>query len=92
MTDFSTCLAEALRRVTDDLEVAELRAPQADTDVFALVDSLVIVNLLLESEMMLEQETGNYVPLADETLFDAAKSPLRNWSRWVAYVGERHGR
>jgi hypothetical protein len=91
MTDFSKSLSEALRRVTTDLDVPELRSPLPDTNVFALVDSLVIVNLLLESEMILEQETGAYVPLADENLFDAAESPLRNWSRWVAYVGERHG-
>jgi hypothetical protein len=91
MNDFSNLLSTALQRVTTDLDVPELKAPRPDTDLFALVDSLVIVNLLLESEMLLEQETGNYVPLADENLFDAAKSPLRNWSRWVAFVGERHG-
>ena len=92
MNDFSDLLNTALERVTADLDVPALKAPQPDTDVFALVDSLVIVNLLLETEMMLEQETGSYVPLADENLFDAAKSPLRSWARWIAYVGERHGR
>jgi hypothetical protein len=40
--------------------------------------------------MRLEALTGKYVTLADETIFDAAKSPLRSWAGWVAYVELRH--
>ena len=63
-----------------------------DTNVLEIVDSFTVVNLLLQSEMMLEAETGKYVTLADETIFDAQKSPLLKWSRWVKYVEGRHGK
>ncbi len=52
---------------------------------------MAIVDLLLESESLLEDETRRYVALADETIFDAQHSPLRRWADWVAYVEKRHG-
>jgi hypothetical protein len=50
------------------------------------VDSFAIVDLLLETEGRIEQAIGRYVPLADESIFDADKSPLKNWTAWNAYV------
>lgn len=44
---------------------------------FGAVDSFTIVDLMLETEGRIEEAIGRYVPLADETIFDAEKSPLK---------------
>ena len=57
-----------------------------DTNVFELVDSFAIIGLLLESEVVIEERYRRYIPLADETIFDATKSPFIRWEKWVEYV------
>lgn len=92
MADIEATLREALRRVNEETRCPALDSVTAESNLFDAVDSMAIVDLLLESEAMLEAETGNYVALAGETIFDAEKSPLRRWGDWVAYVEQRHGR
>lgn len=92
MSDLEDLLKEALRRVNEDVRSPELDAVGPETDLFDAVDSMVIVDLLLETEALLEEKTGQYVPLADETIFDAGASPLLRWSHWVAHVEQRHAR
>lgn len=91
MAGFEELLKEALRRVNENVQSPELESASPDTNVFDQVDSMTIVDLLLETESLLEEKTGNYVPLADETIFDASASPLRRWSDWVAHVERHHG-
>lgn len=57
-----------------------------DTNLFAVVDSFALVSVLLESESAIEEQFGRYIPLADETIFDASKSPFLLWNRWIDYV------
>ena len=85
MSEISKITSEALAAV---LEMDGGRSIRLDlsANVFDAVDSFAIVDLLLETEGRLEATYGRYVPLADETIFDAKKSPLKNWSVWIAYV------
>lgn len=92
MPDFEDVLEEALRRVNEHVGAPALAEPGPETNVFDAVDSMAIVDLLLETEALLEEKTGKYVPLADETIFDAERSPLRRWADWVAIVEQRHDR
>lgn len=91
MSRFADILERALRAETQHIEPAPFPQLDADTNVFEKIDSLTVVNLLLQSEMLLETETGEYVTLADETVFDAEKSPLLRWGDWIRYVEARHG-
>ena len=90
MIDIPCILLNALQRATADMDGLLFADIQPDTDVFELIDSFTVVNLLLETEMIMEEKTGKYVALADENTFDAKKSPLRKWSRWIEYVEECH--
>ena len=92
MAGFDNLLKEALRRVNENVRSPGLEDVGPDTNVFDQVDSMTVVDLLLETESMLEEETGDYVPLADDTIFDASASPLRRWSDWVAHVERHHDR
>lgn len=90
MLDFDTVLRKALDTVIANLDTCPFDTVTADTNIIDHVDSFTVVDLLLESEMALEAATGNYVTLADETIFDSEKSPLLNWAGWVEFVESRH--
>lgn len=86
MLDIARIAGEALMSVLENMETDTPVELSDNIDIFDAVDSFAIVDLLLETEGRIEQEIGRYIPLADETIFDAEKTPLKNWSTWVAYV------
>ena len=57
-----------------------------DTNILETLDSFAVVDVVMETESLLEVALGRYVPLADETIFDAEKSPFRAWHLWRAHV------
>ena len=83
-------LRETLEKILASIEEPGLRSLTDESNLFENLDSLTVVDMLLEAEMRLEKATGRYVTLADETIFDASKSPLRTWAGWVAYVESKH--
>lgn len=86
MPDVAQITSESLAAVLKDLETETPIILDDSTNLFDAVDSFAIVDLLLETEGRIEQLIGRYVPLADESIFDADKSPLKNWTAWNAYV------
>lgn len=83
-------LRETLEKILASIEEPGLGSLTDESNLFENLDSLTVVDMLLEAEMQLEKATGRYVTLADETIFDASKSPLRTWAGWVAYVESKH--
>jgi hypothetical protein len=92
MFELNNLLSDALTHVTSELDCPDLIPVSDETNVLAAIDSFTIVDLMLETEMRLEEKTGIYVTLADETIFDADKSPLLQWKHWVAFVEARLGK
>lgn len=66
----------------------ELAGLTPDDDLFDRLDSFAVVELLLETESAVEAAVGRYVPLADESILDSARSPLRRLQGWYDYVAE----
>jgi hypothetical protein len=86
MNELNGLLLDALKIAVGE-EYADLsEGITKDTNIFEIVDSFVIVNILLESEAAIETKYGKYIPLADENIFDASKSPLLRWEKWVEYI------
>jgi hypothetical protein len=90
MSRIEQVLEEAVRQVNQHVRSPDLETISSETNVFDAVDSMAIVDLLLESESLLEEATGRYVALANDKTFDASESPLLRWSDWVAHVEQRH--
>lgn len=86
MNALNILLLNALKTAVEE-EYADLTAKiTKDTNIFEIVDSFAIVSLLLEVEADIERKYGRYIPLADENIFDASKSPFLRWEKWVEYV------
>lgn len=86
MSKLKTILSNALHAAIAEDHPQAIAELNDDLNIFEAVDSFSIVNILLETESALEATTGSYVSLADETIFDAQKSPLLNWATWIKYV------
>lgn len=66
----------------------ELSGLGLEDDLFERVDSFAVVELLLETESEVEKAVGRYVPLADESILDSSRSPLRRVQSWYDYVAD----
>jgi len=86
MTDVANITSDALAAVLENLDLDTPIELDGSTNIIDAVDSFAIVDLLLETEGRIEAAIGRYVPLADESIFDAEKSPLKTWSAWNTYV------
>lgn len=58
------------------------------TNIFEILDSMDIVNFIMETESLLESELGSYIPLANEETFDAQKSPLLSYKQWLNFISD----
>jgi hypothetical protein len=82
MTDIKCLLEKAALSAAP-----ELSSPISDsTNIIESCDSFSVVNIIIETETMLEAQLGHYISLADETLFDVSSSPMKKWSLWCSYV------
>lgn len=88
-TESAAAAARAtLARLVDTWGRPELGALGPEDDLFEKVDSFAVVELLLETESEVEKAVGRYVPLADESILDSTRSPLRRIQSWFDYVAE----
>ncbi len=86
MSDIEDILVKAAgKALSDELPNFE-KIVSPDFNIFESVDSFSVVNILLESESVIENLIGKYVPLANEKIFDAINSPLLKWQEWIDYV------
>ncbi len=86
------CLRD-LRAARRDLGALGPGESRPEDDVYERLDSFAVVELLLETESEIERTVGRYVPLANESILDSTKSPLRRFQGWIDYVAEtvEHG-
>jgi hypothetical protein len=88
-TESAAAAARAtLDRLVDTWGRPELGALGPEDDLFEKIDSFAVVELLLETESEVEKAVGRYVPLADESILDSARSPLRRIQSWFDYVAD----
>lgn len=70
----------------EEVEINFQNNIEDDFNIIDNLDSMGIVNMLIEIESTLEEETGRSISLANEDMFDATKTPLQSWARWVEYI------
>ena len=70
----------------EEVEINFQNNIEDDFNIIDNLDSMGIVNMIIEIESTLEEETGRSISLANEDMFDATKTPLKSWARWVEYI------
>ncbi|WCS26444.1 hypothetical protein LOK46_06300 [Methylobacterium sp. NMS14P] len=84
----ATAACTTLNRLIETWGRPELSALGPEDDLFDRIDSFAVVELLLETESEVEKTVGRYVPLADESILDSTRSPLRRLQSWFDYVAD----
>jgi len=82
-------ILNAISNINKELKIKELEMLNNETKLFELLDSLGTLDLILELEALLEEETGQYVAIANEYSMDASRTPFKNLTRLESYVQER---
>lgn len=79
-------ILNAIENINKDLLIKELDEINECTRLFELIDSLGTLDLILELESMLEEETGHYVAVADEYSMDKNSTPFRTILTLEKYI------
>jgi len=86
-------IEEILKNVINELnkewDMEELHSFENNINLFETVDSFSLLSIVIETESALENETGKYIPLADEDLMVDGVSPFSSFNQWVNFVTEK---
>ena len=82
-------ILEAIANINEELKIQELQSVDENTQIFELLDSLGTLDLILELESMLEDETGEYIAIANEHSMDKDKTPFKTLETLQEYVDTR---
>ena len=85
-------LLESLLNVLDDFDGKEPNKKIDDEfNILQNLESISIVDMLLDIEEKIEKEYGVYITLADDKLFHYKDSPMNSWALWIKYVKSKLG-
>tara|TARA_Y100001958_G_C21043572_1_gene412325 strand:- start:433 stop:732 length:300 start_codon:yes stop_codon:yes gene_type:complete len=79
-------VSKAFSNLKKELNVVVEQEIEGSTNILDILDSIDVVNLIMETESLVEDRYGVYVPLANEESFDANLSPLLSVSNWEEHV------
>jgi hypothetical protein len=76
--DLKTIILESIESINKELGIEAFHAVDENTPLFELLDSLGTLDLILELESRLQEETGNYIAVASEESMDTKNTPFKN--------------
>jgi acyl carrier protein len=79
-------LLEAIKEINEDLNIDELNNVDKNTPIFELLDSVAVLDLILEIEGLLENKYGKYIQFADEKTMDAVHTPFKTFQTLLEYL------
>ena len=82
-------ILQAIENVNEELEIDSLRSLDETTPLFELLDSLGTLDLILELESLLEDETGTYIAIANEHSMDRVSTPFKTIVTLERFIEEK---
>ena len=77
---------EAVKSVNKELKNKDLEVISEETILFERLDSMAILDLILEIEGSIQVEYGRYIQVADDTMMDAIKTPFKTVGTLVEFI------
>ena len=87
--DLKTIILESIENINKDLQIDALNSVDENTPLFEHLDSLGTLDLILELENRLEEETGSYIAVANEESMDVKKTPFLNIVTLQSFLEKR---
>lgn len=82
-------ILQAIKNINAELNIQELQSVNEETKLFELLDSLGTLDLILELESILEDETNSYIAVATEHSMDKDETPFKTIVTLEAFLDER---
>ena len=82
-------LIKAITIINKDAEVEALKNIDDNTRLFELLDSMSILDLILEIENLLQDQTGHYIQIANDKVMDIEKTPFKTFSSLCKYLEDK---
>ena len=80
---------ESIEEINKDSQIKELYSPKLDTIFFELVDSLAVLNFILDIEQRLEGHFGRYIQIANEDVMNASKTPFKTVKDSIDFISSK---
>ena len=77
---------EAVKSVNKELKNKDLKVVSEETILFEKLDSMAILDLILEIEDNIQTEYGKYIQVADDTMMDAIKTPFKTVGTLIEFI------
>ena len=80
---------KAIKVVNEELKNKELEMISEDDTLFEKLDSMAVLDLILEIESSIQKEFGKYVQVADDTMMDTIKTPFKTVKTLVEFLEKK---
>jgi len=87
--DVLNCIYKAIDEMNEELEEGSKLEKSENAEIFganSMLDSMGLVNLITIIEQIIEEETGNFISIADEKAMSMEVSPFRNVKVLKQYI------
>ena len=79
-------IIESLKELNEDLNIKEFENITDETLIFELLDSVAVLDLILDLEDRIEKKYGKYIQIANEESMDVKKTPFKNVKTLTEYL------
>ena len=73
-------LKKAIQTINEELEVDAFKEIGDDTRIFEYLDSIAILDLILEIEDLLQEQYGRYIQIADDKSMDSTHTSFKTFA------------
>jgi len=77
---------DAIKSINEDLGSEKLSNPTMDTELFSELDSMAVLDLILEIEEAIERESGSYIQIANDKIMDIDSTPFKSVKSAIEYI------
>ena len=82
-------LKDAIQEINEDLEIVEFENITDDTKIFENIDSVAVLDLILEIEDRLQKRYGKYIQIADDKTMDTINTPFKDFKTLLSHLEEK---
>ncbi len=84
--DIESIVYSAIEKINQDLESEVLKNPTNETLLFSELDSMAVLDLILELEEALQDIKGEYIQIASQDTMDPNKTPFKSVGSTIEYI------
>jgi acyl carrier protein len=82
-------LIQAIDTINEELHIAALEDIDDDTEIFTQLDSVAVLDLILEIEDLLQEKYGRYIQIADDKVMDASQTSFKTFKTLLLHVEDK---